>query len=102
MCIAAVLPPHQFDLRREVLVHHGVVKHEIPGRRLRHLRFHVLPHQTGSNLVSGQITVGGIVTELLRMFGKIGQRIVDLADQQVLAIVDASNWLVYGFHEYLS
>ena len=98
MRIPAVLPMHQFDLGREVLVRHGVIKNHITFWRLHHMRFHVLPHQTWSNLVSGQIAVHGIVAELLGMLGKIGQRIVDLANQQVLTVVQASDRFVYRFH----
>ena len=44
LCVAAVLPPHQFDLKRVVVVQHRVVEHQVPVCRLRHLSAHVLPH----------------------------------------------------------
>ena len=97
MRIPAVLPTYQFDLGREVLVHHGVIKDHIPFWRLHHMCFHVLPYQTGSNLVPGQIAVHRIMAELLGMLGKIGQRIVGLANQQVLTVVQASDRFVYRF-----
>lgn len=38
------------------------------------------------------------MTELLAMFSKIRQRIIDLADQQVLAIIQSCNGLGLGSH----
>ena len=38
------------------------------------------------------------MTELLTVFGKIRQRIIDLTDQQVLAIIQAAECLGFGSH----
>jgi len=44
-------------------------------------------------LFSIQIAIRGIVAELFTMLNKIRQRIIDLADQQVLTIIQSSDGL---------
>lgn len=61
--------------------------------------FHVLPYQAWPNLVSCQMAVDGTVTELLCVLGEIGHRVVDLADPQVLTVVESSDRLALGFHD---
>ena len=48
-------------------------------------------NQTGGNLIPGQVTVELIVAECHSVICEIGQRIVDLADKQILAVVQTSN-----------
>src|SRR5271157_4265552 len=101
MRIPAVLLPHQFDRLREVFVNHRVDKDQKPFRRLLDLTFDILPDQVRSDLVPGQIAVDRIMTELLRMFGKVRQRIINLADQQVLTIIQACDRVAFGSHHSL-
>jgi hypothetical protein len=87
MGIATVLAAHQVDLPGEVLIQHGVVKEQITGGYRDNLGTDVIPYQPRRHPFTPQVTVDGIMTEGVIVIGKIGQRVVDLADQQKLAIV---------------
>ena len=78
VCIATPLTPHDAHLAGVVFVGHRIVKDEIAVRRLHHLCAHVFPDQMGRNTFARQITIDLIVAELLRMLGKVRQRVVDL------------------------
>jgi hypothetical protein len=73
-----------------VLIEHCVIKHHIACARFNDLTGDVLPHQPRGELLSSQIPIDLVVRKPLTMVGKVSQRIVDLADQQILAIVQAS------------
>jgi hypothetical protein len=53
----------------------------------------IFPGQLRAKLFSIQIAVQGIMAELLAVLGKIRQRVIDLTDQQVLAIIQAADYL---------
>jgi hypothetical protein len=65
MCISTPLSPNQIHLEREILIHHGVIEHQIPFRYLLHLSFHILPYQVGRDFFTCQIAVNRIMTEFL-------------------------------------
>ncbi len=98
--ISTPLPPYQFHLEREILIHDRVIEHQVSFRYLCHLSFHIFPYQVGGDFFACQIPVDRIMTEFLGVISKIGQRIVDLADQQILTIILTGNGLVVSFHTY--
>ena len=91
MRISTVLPSYQLNLERVVLVYYRVVKNNVTIVALYHLLPNIFPNQTGGNLIPGQVTVELIVAECRSVICEIGQRIVDLADKQILAVVQTSN-----------
>ena len=98
MCITTPLPPDQVHLEREILIHHRVIKHQVAFRNLCPLTFHIFPYQVGRDLFACQIPVDRIMAEFLSVISKIGQRIIDWTDQQILAIIQTSNGLFVSFH----
>ena len=89
--IPAVLPAHQFDGKRCVLVQYGVVKQHIATRCWHHLPAHVLPDQVRGDPLAASVPVDRVVAELLTVVSKVRQRVVDLADQQILTVIEASH-----------
>ena len=85
--IATPLPPHQFNGKGVVLIQHRVIKDQIRLRRRHDLRPHVVPDQARRELFGSQIAIDLVVRERLAMVGKIGQRVIDLTDQQILAVI---------------
>lgn len=65
---------------------------------LNNLSFDILPSQFRLQLFPSQIAVERIMTKLLAVFRKIRPRIIDLADQQILAIIQTSDGLGCGSH----
>jgi len=91
MGVATVLATNQFNPLREILVDDRVIEDQITLVDLHHLPLHVLPDQAGRDLVARQVAVDGIVAEVGAVFGKVGQRVVDLATQQILTVIQASD-----------
>ena len=89
--------PNQFDVPGKVLVDHGVIKNDKTIRRGYHLTFDVLPRQAWPNFAACQISVRCIATEFLGVFCKVRQRVIDLADKQMLIVVQSSNGLFCWF-----
>lgn len=96
--IATVLPSHQIHAERVVYFHEDIVKHQVSIRHWNYLAFHVFPHQAGGNFLLCQIAVDGIIAKLLGLIGKIGQGVVDLTAQQILAIIQSVNREIASFH----
>jgi acyl-ACP thioesterase len=78
---------------RKILVRDRVIENNKPFWALNNLTLNVLPGQFRTKFFSSQITIEGIMTKLLTMFCKIRLRIIDLTDQQVLAIIQAADYL---------
>lgn len=91
VCVSTPLPPHQFHLEREILVYNCVIEHQVSFRKLDHLSFDVFPYQVGRDFFSCQIAVDRIMAKFLAVLPKVRQRIVNWADQQILAIIQTSN-----------
>jgi hypothetical protein len=47
------------------------------------------------------MAVGCIMAELLGRIGKVRQKIIDLADQQLLAVFQAADRVAFGSHHLL-
>ena len=71
MRIAAILPPHQLNLVREVLVCDRIVEDDETFGRLNDLTADVLPSQFRTQFFSIQMAVQRIMAEFLAVFGKI-------------------------------
>ena len=91
MGIAAILPAHKVNRIGIAFIHHCIIEDEIALRRLDDLVTDILPDQAWRNAVISQVTVEGIVTALLGVISEIGQGIVDLATEQILAIVEPAD-----------
>jgi len=79
--IAAVLPPHQLDLARKILVDNRVVEHHATGRRCRDQVSHVVPHQMRRHLLIAQKLIDRVVTHIIHVVGKIRERMVNRTHQ---------------------
>ena len=91
MCISAVLTSHQLNLMRKILVSNRIIEDDKSCWGLNNLILNVLPSQFRAKFFSIQVTVQSVMAELLAMFSKIRQRIIDLANQQVLTILQAAD-----------
>ena len=58
----------------------------------------IIPNKLEAKFVSAQIAVEGIMTKLFAVLGKIRQCVIDLADQQILAIVQTAYCLCSWSH----
>jgi hypothetical protein len=87
MGVPTILAPYQFDPVRVILVEHGVVKQHAAVRMGHDLRAHVVPNQAWRQTLGAKVAGNCIVAHVFNMIGKIGQRVVGRARQQVL------NWL---------
>lgn len=100
MRISAILPPYQFNAPRKVLIDNGIIKDYKALGTSYHLVAHMLPHQPWANFLAGQIAIGHVMAELFDMFGIVGQRIIDLAHQQILTVLKTSH--SFGFYIHAS
>ena len=96
--IATVLPSHQFHVMRIILIDDCVIKHHKSMWRWTHFAFYILPHQVGSDFIPSQISIRHVVAEFFSMLGIIRQRIIDLAHQQVLTIIQSGHAFCFCFH----
>jgi hypothetical protein len=81
------LAAHRLDAGAIVLVQHAVIKEQ---KRLgvQHKEEpHLLPQQTRREFLAAQVAVDGVVAETLEMIRQVGQRVIDLAAQQILTVV---------------
>jgi len=88
--VAAVLPSHQLDLVRKILVGHGIVEHDTAVVVRHDLRANVIPHQPWRHVLAAQKSVDGIVAHIVNVIGKVRQRAVGRTRQQVLAVAQAA------------
>lgn len=85
--IAAPLLAAQLDFRGEVFVEHHIIKDEEPIGTGDQSRPNLFPNQARLNMFTHQVAIDRIVAELLGMFRKMGQGVIDLTAQQKLAVV---------------
>ncbi len=90
-CIAAVLPSHQRNRKRGLLVQHRVVKKYIRIRRSNKRLHNIVPDQAWGQPLSTQIAIDRVVTKAFTVMRKVGERVVDLAHQQILAILQTGD-----------
>ena len=83
--VAAVLPPHELDLMREILVGDRVIEYDATVFMRHDLRAHVVPYEPRRHVLAAQKAVDGIVAHVVDVIGKVCQRAVGRARQQVLA-----------------
>src|SRR5205085_11110263 len=81
---------------RVILIEHRIIEDEVAACGLHHLRAHIVPDETRRNTLATQVTVDGVVAQALRVVGEVRQRVVDLADEQVLAVVKARDFVAHG------
>src|SRR5215210_3337723 len=65
-------------------------------------RLDLLEEQAGRKLLTFEVSVYGVVAEALEMIGHVGQGVVDLAAQQVLAVVQFRKAHVSSVADFLS
>src|SRR5437763_10795747 len=100
--VATILPPHEFDLERVVLIQDRVIKEDKALWGDDQLRAHLLPQQPRLNAVISQVAVDGIVRERLRVLGKVRQGVIDLTTEQILAVVKSryGSWLLSHRYDF--
>jgi len=82
--MATGLSPYQLDSARGVLVQHWVITQHVSTRRQQDLSAPILPEQPWGEPLATQGAVDRVMTALLTVVSKGGQRVVELADQQIL------------------
>jgi hypothetical protein len=82
---------HQLNGKGAILVQDRIIKHHIPAWGEDELLPYVVPHPAGRNLCAAEVAVDRVMAEPFAMVRKVRQRVVDLTDQQVLAIIEASH-----------
>ena len=85
--ISAPLPAYQLDAPRVVLVQHRVIEHDVSIRGQLDLALNLVPQPPRRHFLLRQMAVDRVVAEPLCMLGKVCERVVDLADQQKLAVI---------------
>jgi hypothetical protein len=75
------------DRRPEALVEHRIVEDQARLRIRLQERLDLLEEQARCQLLAFQVAVDGVVAPTLEMLGHVGQGVVDLAAQQILAVV---------------
>lgn len=89
--IAAVLTAHQFDLVRKFLSSTVSSKDDVALDGFHDLRPDIIPDQARGELFLAQKPIDGVVRKLLGMVSIVGQRVIDLTDQQVLTIIKTAH-----------
>jgi len=87
MGIAAVLSPDQLNRKGMVFIDYRVIKHQISIFCLVNLMDHVFPYQSRCDFLSSQISINLVVRKLLTVVGEVRYRVINLTDQQILAVV---------------
>lgn len=88
--VAARLPADQLDGERGVRVEDRVSTDDRPMWRAHDLARTMLPHQPGCAVLTASIPVDRIGRALRAVVGQVGERGVELTDQQVLTIIQTS------------
>jgi len=96
--VAAVLSPHELDLVRKILVGDRVIEHDAAVVMRDDLRAHVVPHEARRHVLATQKPGDGIVAHTLDVVGKVGQRAVGRARQQVLAVAQAAQMFCHALN----
>ena len=73
-------------------VQHHVIENDEPTRACDDLPPHVFPH-SGAGMMPDHVAVDRIMAEALGVFSKVRDRIIDLAAQQKLAVIQARNFV---------
>ncbi len=92
--ITTPLPTRRFDFRRIVLISGGIVKQQITVIRKADVVFDVFPDFSGGNSLVSQVAVDLVMTPLLGVVSKVSLCVIDVADQQELAIIQLKVRLV--------
>ncbi len=79
MFVAAVRPPDQFNRCAKAFVQHCVIENEITRCIRSNQRFDILPQQSRRQLLTTQIAIDCVMTELLQMLSEMSEREVALA-----------------------
>src|SRR3954452_4070528 len=87
LLVATPLLASHLDLWPEALVEDGIVEDQARLRVRLQERLDLLEEQAGGELLTFEVSVYGVVAPTLEMFSHVGQGVVDLAAQQVLAVV---------------
>ncbi len=91
--IAAVLPSHQFDLDRTLVIQHGVVERQVAACTPDDLSAHVFPHHPCREFILLQVAFHRIMAETGAVVGEIGHGVVGLAHQQKLTIIQSCDFV---------
>jgi hypothetical protein len=86
--VPAVWVPYALDGTRGVLVQHRVIKQDVAIRSQHALGAHVLPDQSGGDLLPAHRAVDGVMAARRTMIRTVRQRGGDLPDQKVLAVIE--------------
>src|SRR5829696_8243619 len=65
-------------------------------------RLYLLEEQAGGELLALQVSVYGVVAPLLKVIGHVGQGVVYLAAQQILAVVQLRKTHISSVADFLS
>ncbi len=88
LLIAAPLPTYHLDGRSVIVVKHSVVKDQIGIIVESKVGLHLFPQKTRGKLLPTQVAVDGIMAKALQVVGHVRQRVIDLAAQQELAVIE--------------
>lgn len=90
VCIAAVLPTHQFDLVGAVLVRDAVVEQQKSIRVILDVFLGMLPDDLGCDVVVLQVAVDRVVRKMRVIVGKVGLGVVGLGRHKKLTVITSS------------
>jgi hypothetical protein len=94
--VATILPPDQLDDKRVVLIEDSIVKNDVAPRCGDHILNNIFPDQARRQSLVAEVAINRVMAKLRAVIGEVGQRVVDLTHQQVLAIIQARHSLFHG------
>ena len=87
--IATVLPPNQLNGKGMVLIEYRVIKNHIPVHCLANLLGNVFTYQSRGDSFPLQVPIDLVMRKLLTVVSKVREGVVDLANQQILTVIES-------------
>src|ERR687889_2475210 len=88
--------------RPKALLQHGAIEDQVRLRVRFKQRLYLLEEQAGGELLALRVSVYGVVAPLLKVIGHVGQDVVYLAAQQILAVVQLRKTHISSVADFLS
>ena len=97
--VAAPLSSYQFDIVTMAFVEHRVIKDDVGIFTGDELVFDVVEDQLRRDVVVFEEAFDGVVAAFSGMVSEVGERVVDLAREQKLAIIESGYFLCGNNHD---
>src|SRR5215213_4372967 len=85
--VARPLIARRLYLGSEALLQHGIVEDQVRIRVALQKFLDLFEEQAGRKLLAPEVAIYGVVAEPIEVLGEVGQSVVDLAREQILAVI---------------